>query len=159
MFLFRKIWRALFFLKHPFWDLPFCLITNEIWRWSPVIFLLVTYILQNKEVSHTKVLLSFSFSENQFFRIEMDDCFSIQVFLSWVLYCKRASTILCKIFSERLRNQAKLNKTEKLWYLILRIFWQPVPKIYFCNGDWAFLGCVPIKFPNFPIISLFSYIK
>ena len=28
MFVFREIWRA-FFLKHPFWDLPFCLITNE----------------------------------------------------------------------------------------------------------------------------------
>ena len=30
MFVFRKIWRALFFLKHPFWDYPFCLITDEL---------------------------------------------------------------------------------------------------------------------------------
>ena len=31
MFVFRKIWRALIFLKQPFWDSPFCHVTDEIW--------------------------------------------------------------------------------------------------------------------------------
>ena len=49
-------------------------------------------------------------------------------------------TILCKMFREKLRTQAKLDKTEKLWHLLLCVFWALVPKIYFCRGDWA-LGC------------------
>ena len=32
MFLFGKIWRVLFFLKHPSWDSPFCLITDDFWQ-------------------------------------------------------------------------------------------------------------------------------
>ena len=30
MFVFRKIWGTFVFLKYPFWDSPFCLITDEV---------------------------------------------------------------------------------------------------------------------------------
>lgn len=45
--------------------------------------------------------------------------------------------IPCKMFWEKLRTPAKLDKTEKLSCLLLRIFWALVPKIYFYRGDWA----------------------
>ena len=38
---------------------------------------------------------------------------------------------LCKILQKMLRNQENLAKAEKLRYLFLRVFWAPVPKIYF----------------------------
>ena len=42
------------------------------------------------------------------------------------------SLLLCKIFWEKLRNQAKLHKIEKLWYLLFRIISELViPKAYF----------------------------
>ena len=62
-------------------------------------------------------------------------------------------TIICKMFWEKLRNQAKLDKNEKFWYLFWRIFRGPVPKIYFCGGDWA-LCCVLMEFWDFANVSL-----
>ena len=35
MLIFRKIWRAVF-LKHPLWDSPFCVITDEFWQIYPM---------------------------------------------------------------------------------------------------------------------------
>ena len=54
---------------------------------------------------------------------------------------------------EKLTNQAKLNKTEKCWYLFMHIFWELVPKIYFWRQDWV-QGCVSMQMCNLPNISL-----
>ena len=76
------------------------------------------------------------------------------LFLFVLLVCYGCSAILCKIFWEKLRNQIKLNKTEKLWYLVSPIFWAPVPNICFCSGDWT-LGCIPWSFEVFLTCSYF----
>ena len=52
------------------------------------------------------------------------------------------------------RNQAKLDRTRKLWYLFLRDFWPPVPKLCFLKGDLVLGSATPIFeifsiFPNF----------
>ena len=62
------------------------------------------------------------------------------------------STTHCKIFWEKLRNQEKLEKSEKLWYLLLRTSWAPVQKIYQHRGE-SKLGCDPMQFWDFANIS------
>ena len=47
--------------------------------------------------------------------------------------------------SSKKRKKIKVEKPENLWYQLLRIAWMPVPKIYFCRGDWT-LYCVPMEF-------------
>ena len=39
-----------------------------------------------------------------------------------ILTLNGLSTILSKILSEKLRDQANLDKAKRLWYLVLRIF-------------------------------------
>ena len=51
----------------------------------------------------------------------------------------------------------KLDKSRKLWYLLLRKFWLLLPKINFWSEDLA-LACTPTQFGNFLFISLFSKI-
>ena len=68
------------------------------------------------------------------------------------------STILCKTLWEKLRNQEKLDKKEKLWYLFLRIFWAIGPNIYFFRGDRA-LDYISIDFWDFLDIFIFCKIS
>ena len=42
-----------------------------------------------------------------------------------------------QIMLRKLRNQAKLDKTEKLWNFSLRIELALVPRFYSCKEDWA----------------------
>ena len=62
------------------------------------------------------------------------------------------SIIAANIYETKKRNQAKSDKTRKLWYLLLRKFWPLLLKIYFWKGDWA-LGSATTQFWDFSIIS------
>ena len=55
------------------------------------------------------------------------------------------------------RNPIKLDRTRKVWYLLLRVFCLLLPKFNFWNGDWA-LGYVSTQIWDFPNISLFPKI-
>ena len=60
-------------------------------------------------------------------------------------------TFLDKIISRNInRNQAQLNKTTKLWYLLYHNFRPFLPKNYFWKGNWFFLD------QNFFILLIFS---
>ena len=67
------------------------------------------------------------------------------------------ATILGKIFRTKWRNPVKLDRTTKVWYLLLRLFWLLLPKFNLWKGDWA-LGYVSIQIWDFPNISLFPKI-
>ena len=56
--------------------------------------------------------------------------------------------MLDKIFRTKYRNQAKLDKTRKLWHLLLRDIWSLLPKLYFWKECWA-LGYVSIRIGRF----------
>ena len=58
------------------------------------------------------------------------------------------STILRKIFWEKLRNQGKLDKPETHF---LRIFWTPMPNIYYRRGEWVCGFGILLKFAFFLI--------
>ena len=74
--------------------------------------------------------------------------YHLQKFSCW------KSTTHYKIFWDKSRNQAKLDKTTtKKRDLLLLTVWALVPKMYFCSGNWA-KDWVPMKFFNFPDISL-----
>ena len=88
------------FLKHLFRDSSFCLITDE--------SEFIRNIVESDEPAFCKFWVYIHFGHFEPF-------FSVL----------GSSTSLCKIFW----NQANLGKTEKLWYLFLRISWAPVPKI------------------------------
>ena len=91
---------GLCFLENLFRDSPFCLITDE--------SEFIRNIVESDESAFCKFWVYIHFCHfGPFFSV------------------LGSSTSLCKIFW----NQAKLGKTEKLWYLFLRIFWAPVPKI------------------------------
>ena len=47
------------------------------------------------------------------------------------------------------------NRTRKLWYLLLRIYWLLLPKIYFWKRDWA-LDSLSTQFWDFPQYFLIS---
>ena len=55
------------------------------------------------------------------------------------------------------RNPLKLNRTTKVWYLLLRVFWLILPKFNFWKGDRA-LGYVTTQIWDFPNICLFPNI-
>ena len=59
--------------------------------------------------------------------------------------------MLDKIFRTKYRNQAKLDKTRKLWHLLLRDIWSLLPKLYFWKEYWG-LGYVSIWIRGFPDI-------
>ena len=67
------------------------------------------------------------------------------------------STTLGKVFGTRWRNPAKLDRTRKVWYLLLHVFWLLLPKFNFCRGDGA-LGYVSTQIWDAPNISLFPKI-
>ena len=50
-----------------------------------------------------------------------------------ILTLNGLSTILSKILSEKLRDQANLDKAKRLWYLVLRIFLSASAKSLFCS--------------------------
>lgn len=52
------------------------------------------------------------------------------------------------------KNQEELDKSEKLWYLFLCIFWGPVPNLYLYRADW-WLRYAFMQFWDFANISLF----
>ena len=58
--------------------------------------------------------------------------FAFNRFLSW-------STILCKIFWEKLRNKANLYYTENFLDQLLCVSWVPVPIIQSCSGNWTLI--------------------
>ena len=62
-----------------------------------------------------------------------------------------------KIFGTKYRNQVKLDRTRRGWYLLLRVFWLLLPKLNFWRGDRA-LGYVSPQIWDFPNISLFPKI-
>ena len=59
--------------------------------------------------------------------------------------------ILDKISGKKLKNPENLDKNKKLWYPLLRTFWQILSKIDFWRGEWS-LGSA---LPNFEIFLLF----
>ena len=65
-------------------------------------------------------------------------------------------TILCKIFWEKISNQANLDNTEKLWYLLWCTFWGPVPEVYFSGGDWVAMQVWDFGYIYYFLISLDS---
>ena len=66
-------------------------------------------------------------------------------------------TILDNTFGTRWRNPLKLDRTRKVWYLLLPGFWLLLPKVNFWKGDWA-LGYVSTQIWDVPNISLFPKI-
>ena len=70
-----------------------------------------------------------------------------EIFLEFSL-----SAIVCNIFLEKLKNQAKSEKVRNIWYQLLCNSWVLVPKTFF--RDWT-IECVPIKFWDFPNIAKF----
>ena len=46
-----------------------------------------------------------------------------------------------KIFGTNQRNPVKLERKRIVWYLLLRVFWLPLPTFNLWEGDWA-LGYV-----------------
>ena len=54
------------------------------------------------------------------------------------VYKNHVQSILRKI-----KKSSKVTQNWKKMILFLRVFWAPLPKIYFSRGDWA-LGCVPM---------------
>ena len=82
------------------------------------------------------------------FRIQPTSIFTVTP--SW-------DTIRCKIFRTNPRNPVKLDRTRKVWYLLLRVFWLLLPKFNFWKEDWA-LDYVSTIVWDFPNISLFPKI-
>ena len=66
------------------------------------------------------------------------------------------TTIADKMYEAMSRNQAKLDRTRKLWNLFLRNFWWLVPNFYLRKKEWV-LGSVsyPTIFMIFPIFPNF----
>ena len=60
-----------------------------------------------------------------------------------------------KVFETKQRNPVKLDRTRKVWYLLLRVFWLLLPKFNFWKGNWAYVSTQIWDFPN---ISLFRKI-
>ena len=50
--------------------------------------------------------------------------------------------------------EGKLDRTRKVWSLLLRVFWLLLPKLNLRKGNWA-LGYVSTQIWDFPNISLF----
>ena len=71
--------------------------------------------------------------------------------------CILGCAILGGVFGAGWRNPVKLDRTGKVWYLLLRVFWVLLPEFNFWGGDWA-LGYVCTQIWDFPNISLFSKI-
>ena len=64
------------------------------------------------------------------------------------------ATIADKIYETMSRNQAKVDRTRKLWNMFLCNFCPLVPNFYLRKGDWV-LGSVSHHFCDFPNISNF----
>ena len=60
-------------------------------------------------------------------------------------------------YLEQNRNPVKLDRTRKVWYLLLRVFWLLLSKFNFWKGDWA-LDYVSTQIWDFSNICLFPKI-
>ena len=67
---------------------------------------------------------------------------------------KTLFTIQSRTFhmQKKKKNQAKLDRTRKLWYMLLCNFWPLWSKIYFWMSDWA-LGFISTKFSEYEVLS------
>ena len=72
-------------------------------------------------------------------------------------FSEKETTIQGKIFGTKKRNPVKLDRTRKVWCLLLRAFWLVSLKFNFWKGDWA-LGYVSTQIWDFPNISWFPKI-
>ena len=63
-------------------------------------------------------------------------------------------TVPEKISGMKYRNQAKSDRTKRLWYLLLHNFWLLWPKFYFWKEEWG-LGSVSTHFEIFLIFPSF----
>ena len=68
-----------------------------------------------------------------------------------------SQTILDKTFGSKQRKSVKLDRSRKVWYLLLCVFRLLLPKFNFWKGDWT-LGYVSTQIWDFPNISLFPKI-
>ena len=96
---------------------------------------------QNKVSAHQRLILCYIWVSEKWKLLYKVTGLKIFFFFKTV-------SILCKIFWEKLKNQAKFDTTKNLWYLFKGIFWAPVHKIYF-YGAYRTLGCVPMQFGDF----------
>ena len=88
-----------------------------------------------------------------------------------VLYrLNKTAKILDKIFGATNRNAVKLDKTRKVWYLLLRVFWLPQPKFNFwkwgralyyaiCYTTLYYISSQIWDFPNISFISMIRSLK
>ena len=67
-------------------------------------------------------------------------------------YAQKNPTIVDKIYETMSRNQAKLDRTRKLWNLFLCNFWPLVPNFYLRKEDWV-LSSASYHFCDIPNIS------
>lgn len=65
-------------------------------------------------------------------------------------------TILEMIFGKKLKTQAKLDQTSKLWYLFLINFWPLFIRVHIWRGELG-LGCVLTKISKFLMILSFKF--
>ena len=57
---------------------------------------------------------------------------------------RSSSTRFVQSILRKIKKSSKVTQNwKKKMILLLRVFWAPLPKIYFSRGDWA-LGCVPM---------------
>ena len=95
MIAFQKIWRVFFFLKHPIWDSPFCLITDDwflqllgmVWRQQPIILVNWPFMrIENR--NHFSLFCWKSFTVIQIKQTKTD------TFRRWALSSKETAKIL-----------------------------------------------------------------
>ena len=67
------------------------------------------------------------------------------------------SAVLGEIFGTKWRNPVKLDRKRNVWYQLLHVFWQLLPKFNLWKEDWA-LGYVSTQIWDFPNIFLFPKI-
>ena len=87
MFVFRKIWRAFVFLKHSFWDSPFCLITDEVNN-EQAIIKRTLHKSGTPIVHQLKVTLEMGTAEAEnvdIYSVCVYNLFSWKLFIKWIL--------------------------------------------------------------------------
>ena len=114
-----------------------------------IIFLNIFSILLNLKYCTGVLWFFIFFYKKDFLKV------SSGIYYSFVRYRALVkTTILCKIFWEKLRNQAKLGKIEKLWYLFLVLFERCSQKFIYSGEVWR-KAVSPCSFGVFLIFPYF----
>ena len=119
-------------------------------------------LLNKVSIRHTDTSfkVKFAFKVNALLNLsknnKLNSHLTLLLSLLWIYsspyrHSTQQSTIADKICETMSRNQAKLDRTRKLWNLLLHNFWPLVPNFYLQKEDWG-LGSVSYHFCDIPNI-------